>query len=94
MYVGENKGRITSMPWLAPSIAVATRVNNFFDPVGTHWGAGERAVATGGMGYDIVDQEPMWAWLRRRTPTAPNFGGSAVRRAGDKPTSGELFLWA
>lgn len=73
MYVGENKGRITSMPWLAPSIGVATRVDDFFDPMGTHWVVGQRAVAAGGEAHDIVDQEPMWAWLRHKDSDSAEF---------------------
>jgi hypothetical protein len=64
LYVAEKKGEVTKMPWLAPSIGVATRLDKFFNPMGTHWTVGKRAVAAGGVAYEIDGQEPMWAWLK------------------------------
>jgi hypothetical protein len=73
LYIGENKGQTVHMPWLAPSIGVATRMADFFNPMTTHWSVGKRAVASGGVAHDIEDQVPMWAWLKHQESDSSEF---------------------
>lgn len=73
MFVDPNRGHTTSMPWLAPSIAVLTRLDAFFSPMGTHWKIGQRAETNGGKAYEIDDEEPMWAWLRHKDSDSAEF---------------------
>jgi hypothetical protein len=73
VYVQQNKGHATRMPWLAPSIGVATRVDDIFSPMGTHWTVGERAVGCGGEAHELDEQEPMWAWLRHKSSNSSEF---------------------
>lgn len=73
MYVDENRGRAANLPWLAPSIGVLTRLDKFFNFMGTHWNIGQRAEASGGKAYAIDGQEPMWAWLRHKDSDSAEF---------------------